>query len=198
MYSWIQEYHLCWRRVGSQSASSGSLSEANTKSGMVHWNMLDLQLHWGTCENPSQQVLVASCLLNQNKDCVSSQPCVERGSKAQLYVLYSSSTIYLTVCQHLAKPGSTILLLYCSSQVWVAGSVSTLAPFNVFLSFLASQGTQCIVYNGSLIAYIINLCLVCCNSCNCCKLLTSLDQMMLIVLRLLNLNLGFSHSPPPK
>lgn len=61
------------------------------------------------------------------------------------------------------------------AQVWVAGSVSTLALFNVFLSFFASQGKQCIVSNACLIAYRINLCLVCCNSCNCWKILTALD-----------------------
>lgn len=164
---------------------------------MVHWNMLDLQPALRNLWKPITAGVGCKLSIKSKQGLrVFTGLCVERGSKAQLRVLYSSNAIYLTVCQHLAKPGSTILLLYCSSQVWVAVSVSTLALFNVFLSFLASQGTQCIVCNGCLIAYIINLCLVCCNSCNCCKLLTCLDQMILIVLRLLNLNLGFFFSPP--
>lgn len=102
------------------------------------------------------------------------------------FVLYSTNTISPTMRQHyLTKLGSTILLLYCSSPS-LGFKLSTV---QVFLLFLASQGKQRIAYNVCLIAYRINLSPVCCNSCNCWKILAALNQMILIGLRFLSLNL---------
>lgn len=85
------------------------------------------------------------------------------------------------MCQHyFTKPGSTVLLLYWSSPSLHCRSVSTLEHFTVFLSFLANQGKQSFENNAYLIACRINPCLVCCNSRNRWKMLTVLDQMILI------------------
>lgn len=179
-------YQLCWRRVGSRSAVRIFSWQACRGGDWWPETCQTSNLHWGTWENPLQQILVASCLLNQNQNGMSSQPRGEVGSEARRFVLYSTNTISSTMRQHyLTKLGSTILLLYCSSPS-LGFKLSTV---QVFLLFLASRGKQRIVYNVCLIAYRINLSPVCCNSCNCWKILAALNQMILIGLRFLSLNL---------